>query len=291
MRPPTPQSVLFDDPSSCLPADWLAHGLGLRASVHVSWLPLVASFGASTSGQALGAFLRARQSAGAVIYPPQPLRALELTALESVRVVIVGQDPYHGAGQGEGLAFSVAPGVPVPPSLRNILAELRANAALQPALGARLQAAPASEGKWGGEGEGDGATLPLFPLPSNPARNASLLAWAERGVLLLNSVLTVEEGLPASHKAQGWEALTDAVIQACAQKTAATVFMLWGAQAQLKAHLIALHNADGRHAVLMANHPSPLAARRPPVPFVGCRHFLVAQQHLDAAAQSALLRE
>ena len=280
MRLAKPQSVLFDAPNPCLPADWLAQGLSAHAPVHASWLPLVAAFGASAAGRALGAFLRARQGAGAVIYPPQPLRALELTALDSVRVVIVGQDPYHGAGQGEGLAFSVPPGVPVPPSLRNILAELRANALLQCAPSPLQQAASPSEG----------ATLPLFPLPSNPTRDASLIAWAERGVLLLNSVLTVEDGQPASHKAQGWEALTDAVIEACAQKSAATVFMLWGAQAQLKTQLIAPHNADGRHAVLMANHPSPLAAHRPPVPFVGCGHFLAAQQHLDAAAALARLR-
>lgn len=202
------------------------------------WRPVVAPFFASTTGRALGEFVAGRLEAGATVYPPQPLRALSLTALADVRVVILGQDPYHGPGQADGLAFSVAPGLKLPPSLRNILAEV-----------ARERAGP--------------------PLPADGA----LERWACQGVLLLNTTLTVEDGEPASHARRGWEALTDALIAAVAAQPRGVVFMLWGAHAQAKAHLI---GPDGRHLLLLANHPSPLAARRPPRPFVGCGHFGLA---------------
>ena len=211
------------------------------------WQPTVDEFFASPKGRAITAFLAQRLVAQATIYPPQPLRALHSTPLASVRVVILGQDPYHGPGQAEGLAFSVAQGVKIPPSLRNIFKELQREAAVEP-----------------------------FTLPAH----GSLEAWTRHGVLLLNTTLTVEDGQPASHAKQGWEALTDAVIQACAKKINPVVFMLWGGHAQAKADLIATHNKDSRHRVLTANHPSPLAALRPPAPFIGCGHFGAARTWL-----------
>lgn len=212
------------------------------------WQPLVDDFFASARGQALLAFLRQRLEAGAAIFPPQPLRALELTAPGQVRVVILGQDPYHGRGQAEGLAFSVQPGVRIPPSLRNIFKELQRDL---------------------------GAPPPPFPNPGG-----SLVKWAENGVLLLNTTLTVEEGQAASHAGKGWEVLTDAVIRHVAEGERPVVFMLWGSHAQAKRALIP---QDGGHLVLLANHPSPLSAERPPRPFIGCGHFGQArafrQQH------------
>ena len=169
-------------------------------------------------------------------------RALELTPLAQVRVVILGQDPYHGPGQAEGLAFSVAPGVKVPPSLRNIFKEL------QRSLGT--------------------------PAPAD----GSLVRWARQGVLLLNTCLTVEDGQAASHARWGWEALTDQLVRAVAQSPQPVVFMLWGGHAQAKAGLIEAAAPDGRHLLLQANHPSPLSALRPPQPFWGCGHFARAQR-------------
>ena len=222
--PSAPPSQL----QSADPADW---------PVAPGWQPLVDDFFASARGQALLLFLRQRLEAGAVIFPPRPLRALELTPPESVRVVILGQDPYHGRGQAEGLAFSVAPGVQLPPSLRNIFKELQRD------LGT--------------------------PFPAWPEPGGSLVKWAKNGVLLLNTCLTVEEAQPASHAGKGWEQLTDAVIRKVGGGERPAVFMLWGSHAQSKRPLI---DAD-RHLVLTANHPSPLSALRPPVPFIGCGHF------------------
>lgn len=201
--------------------------------VAADWQSVLQPFWASATGQKLARFVQARLQAGAEIYPAQPLRALELTPLSEVCVVILGQDPYHGPDQAEGLAFSVPDGVKLPPSLRNIFQELVRDL--------------------GGE-------LPV---------SGSLQGWASQGVLLLNTSLTVERGAPASHARQGWETLTDALIAACSAHESPKVFLLWGAHAQSKAGLI-----DGRrHLVLQANHPSPLSARRPPVPFIGCGHF------------------
>jgi uracil-DNA glycosylase len=201
------------------------------------WQPLVDDFFAGDVGRKLCAFLDERLRAGATVFPPQPLRALELTAPADVRVVILGQDPYHGRGQAEGLAFSVASGVALPPSLRNIFKELQRDLGTPP---------------------------PAFPVPGG-----SLVQWATHGVLLLNTCLTVEEAQPASHAGRGWEVLTDAVIRHVAARDRPAVFMLWGAHAQSKRELI-----DGkRHKVLASNHPSPLSALRPPVPFIGCGHF------------------
>jgi uracil-DNA glycosylase len=204
-----------------------------------SWTPLVQAWRQSPDGRRLEAFVAARQAAGATIYPAAVLRALEATPRERVRVLILGQDPYHGEGQADGLAFSVPPGRRVPPSLRNILAELQRDCG-QP-----------------------------------PARDGHLGAWARRGVLLLNAALTVETGVPGAHANQGWEALTDAIVEAVARDDEPKVFMLWGRPAQAKAHLL---QRSRHHAVLMANHPSPLSARRGPLPFVGCSHFGLANR-------------
>ncbi len=213
-----------------------------QLAVAPGWQPLVDGWFATPSGQALSAFLRERLAQGAVVYPPQPLRALALTPPQAVRAVVLGQDPYHGPGQAEGLAFSVADGVKLPPSLRNIFLELG-----RPA---------------GGSG--------------------SLLPWARQGVLLLNTSLTVEDGRAGSHARQGWEAFTDAVLAEVARVASPCVYLLWGAHAQAKAGLVreaaAAHGRDV--LVLQANHPSPLSARRPPVPFVGCGHFAQARAWL-----------
>ena len=209
------------------------------------WQALVAEFFQSEAGRGLLTFLAHRLQAGAAVFPPEPLRALQLTPPEAVRVVILGQDPYHGRGQAEGLAFSVAPGVPVPPSLRNIFTELRRDM---------------------------GTPFPSFPEPGG-----SLVRWARHGVLLLNTCLTVEEGQPASHSGRGWEQLTDAVIRKVSQDAAPAVFMLWGAHAKGKRTLI----DASRHLVLLANHPSPLSALRPPLPFIGCGHFSRARAWRD----------
>ena len=203
-----------------------------RWPVAGGWAPLVQEFAASPAGTSLTAYLGERLAAGATIYPPEPLRALALTPPEEVRVVILGQDPYHGPGQAEGLAFSVAPGVKWPPSLRNIFLERQRDLGLAPPL------------------------------------DGSLLPWARQGVLLLNTSLTVEDGAPASHAGRGWEVLTDAVIRALGASERPKVFLLWGAHAQKKAALI-----GARHELLVANHPSPLSARRGPLPFLGCGHF------------------
>jgi uracil-DNA glycosylase len=213
----------------------------LNWPVAEGWRGLVAHFFESTQGQSLLGFLRQRLDAGAAIFPPEPLRALALTPPESVRIIILGQDPYHGRGQAEGLAFSVAPGVPLPPSLRNIFKELQRDL-----------------------GE---------PVPSFPAPGGSLVRWARHGVLLLNTCLTVEEGQPASHSGKGWEVLTDAIIREVSGRAEPTVFMLWGSHAQSKRVLI----DASRHLVLCANHPSPLSALRPPAPFIGCGHFSQAR--------------
>lgn len=231
-----------DQLATAEPADW---------PVAAGWRPLVDEFFASPAGEKLLGYLRERLDAGAVIFPPRPLRALELTPPEEVRVVILGQDPYHGRGQAEGLAFSVAPGVPLPPSLRNIFKELERDLGTRP---------------------------PAFPSPGG-----SLVNWARQGVLLLNTCLTVEEGQAASHSGRGWEVLTDAVIRHVASRPQPVLFMLWGAHAQSKRALI----DTNRHKVLVANHPSPLSALRPPLPFIGCGHFGEARAWREAGSSTS----
>jgi uracil-DNA glycosylase len=214
------------------------------SALALGWRTIVEEFLASEPGLALQAFLDQRRAAGARIYPPDPLHALQLTPPEAVRVVILGQDPYHGVGQAHGLAFSVPDGVRPPPSLRNVFLELHND------------------------------------LGCSPPVSGNLERWARDGVLLLNAVLTVEEGQPGSHAGHGWELLTDRLIVALARDPAPKVFLLWGAYAQAKAAQI--ESGGCPHRVLPANHPSPLSARRPPTPFFGCRHFSQANAFLVA---------
>lgn len=213
-------------------------GLAALAS---GWREPVERFLGSDDGRQLSAFLRRRLQERAIVYPPNPLRALQLTPPESVRVVILGQDPYHGPGQAYGLAFAVGPQVRTPPSLRNIRAEL-----------AR---------EYGRE----------------PVADGLLEHWARQGVLLLNASLTVEAGQPASHARIGWQALTQSLFGQVRANSEPVVFMLWGAHAQSQ-----LPPEDQRapHLWCLANHPSPLSALRPPVPFIGCGHFRRANEFL-----------
>jgi uracil-DNA glycosylase len=209
-----------------------------------TWRPVVDTFADSEVGRQLRNRLQQAIAQGAVVYPPQPLRALALTPLTEVKVVVLGQDPYHGPGQANGLAFSVAPGVRIPPSLRNIFKEVSAS---------------------GGRMHPDGV----------------LDDWARQGVLLLNTTLTVADGAPASHARWGWSHLTDALIAAVARRGKPAVFMLWGAHAQAKRALIeAAADARCPHCILTSNHPSPLAANRPPEPFAGNGHFKAANSAL-----------
>lgn len=216
-------------------------------SAHVEWLPepwkpALADVLASAGFAALDRYIAERLKAGAVIYPAHPFRALELTAPHQVRVIILGQDPYHGPGQAQGLSFSVPTRERRPPSLRNIFAEIATS------LG------------------GDATHF-----------DNDLTRWGKQGVLLLNTILTVEDGQAASHARRGWEAFTDSVIAAVAADDAPKVFLLWGAHAQSKQALIP---RGSPHLVLSSNHPSPLSATRPPVPFLGCGHFRRANEWL-----------
>jgi uracil-DNA glycosylase len=213
------------------------------ASVDPSWQDLVRRFWSDSTGASLIEFIEGRLKAGAHIFPPEPLRALRLTPLSQVKVVILGQDPYHGLGQAEGLAFSVQNSIQLPPSLRNIFKELQSDLNLQPPM------------------------------------SGSLRSWAGQGVLLLNTCLTVEEGQAGSHAKRGWESFTDQVIQAVAARPQPCVFMLWGAHAQAKSELIRA-NAGGAQLLLQSNHPSPLSALRGTQPFMGCAHFSKAQSWL-----------
>lgn len=195
----------------------------------------------------LRSFLLAEKAAGKTIYPKgaEWFRALDLTPLNKVRVVILGQDPYHGPGQAHGLCFSVRPGVRPPPSLLNIYKELESDLGL-----------------------------------SRP-RHGFLEHWAKQGVLLLNSVLTVEMAKAGSHSQKGWERFTDAIIRLVNDKPEPVVFMLWGSYAQAKGKII-----DARkHCVLRAPHPSPLSAHRG---FIGCGHFSAANRWLAGRRMGAI---
>lgn len=209
----------------CLPESWKKH---LAVEFEQDYM------------QQLRAFLQAEKAHNKIIYPPssQIFSAFELLDFEQVKVVILGQDPYHGQGQSHGLCFSVPKGVKPPPSLINIYKELAAD------LG-----------------------LPI-------ASDGCLTHWAQQGVLLLNSVLTVEHSLAASHQGKGWERFTDAVIQQLSDQREHIVFMLWGAYAQRKGQIIDRH----KHCVLEAPHPSPLSAHRG---FLGCKHFSQANDYLQ----------
>lgn len=196
------------------------------------WLAILREDFEADYMQSLAAFLRERKGLGATIYPPPRdiFRAFWETPPQSVRVVILGQDPYHNPHQAQGLCFSVKPGIAVPPSLKNIYRELSSDLGL------------------------------------TPPDHGCLLPWAQRGVLLLNSVLTVEENQPASHQKKGWETFTDRVIGVLASAERPLVFLLWGSYAQRKGAAI----DETFHRVLRAPHPSPLSAHRG---FFGCRHF------------------
>lgn len=189
--------------------------------------------------QSLRAFLKAEKAKGKVIYPKgsQIFHALDATPFPHVKVVILGQDPYHGAGQAHGLCFSVQKGVPIPPSLKNIYLELAADVGFIP-----------------------------------PAHGC-LEAWTNQGVLLLNSVLTVEQYNPASHQGRGWEILTDRIITLLNEEHEHLVFMLWGAYAKRKGAIV----ERTKHLVLEAAHPSPFSVQG----FLGCRHFSKANAYLE----------
>lgn len=192
------------------------------ARIEPSWKARLAGQFASPHMAALSAFLRAEKSAGKRIYPPgsQIFRAFELTPFEAVKVVILGQDPYHGPGQAHGLSFSVAQGVAPPPSLQNIYKELATD------------------------------------LGIDHPGHGNLESWARQGVLLLNACLTVEDGRAGSHQGKGWEPFTDAVIAALNREREHLVFILWGRKAQDKGAVI----DRARHLVLTSVHPSPLSA-------------------------------
>jgi len=212
-----------------------------------SWKARVGAYLDRADMQALADFLRAELRAGKTIYPaPRNMfAALDATPFDQVKVVVLGQDPYHGPGQAHGLCFSVQPGVPVPPSLENIFSEIRRD------LG--------------------------IARPDN----GCLLPWARQGVLLLNSVLSVERGLAGSHQGKGWEGFTDAIIERLNSEREGLVFLLWGSYAQAKGKLIDGH----RHLVLKAPHPSPLSVYRG---FAGCGHFSKANQWLRDHGQAPI---
>jgi uracil-DNA glycosylase len=197
--------------------------------------------------QRLKSFLIERKQMGKRIFPrgSEYFRALDLTPLTDVKVVILGQDPYHGEGQAHGLCFSVQPGIRIPPSLVNIYKELQAD------------------------------------LGIVPPRHGFLEHWARQGVLLLNSVLTVEEAQAASHQGKGWETFTDAVIRKVNDDCDAVVFILWGAYAQRKAAFV----DTSRHLVLKSPHPSPLSAHNG---FFGCHHFSKANAFLEEHGRSPI---
>lgn len=204
------------------------------------WKYPLADFLLSEKMEQLRQFLSAEKQAGKVIFPPnaQIFRALQKTPLQQVKVVILGQDPYHGLNQANGLSFSVNKGITLPPSLRNIYHELATD------------------------------------LGIPPVNHGDLTAWAEQGVLLLNSVLTVEAGQPTSHKQKGWEEFTDAIIDVLNEQREHIVFILWGSYAQQKGKRI----FTDKHLVLKAAHPSPLSANRGG--FFGCRVFSKANHYL-----------
>jgi len=212
-----------------------------KIDLHPSWLHALESEFALPYMQQLSEFLRQEKSAGQVIYPRGDLifNALNSTPLDQVKVVILGQDPYHGPGQAHGLSFSVPEGVRVPPSLINIYKELKADLQIE--------------------------------IPEH----GNLQCWADQGVLLLNSVLTVRESMAASHQGKGWERFTDSVIKTVSQQGQNVVFMLWGGYAKKKGQVIDANS----HLVLHAPHPSPLSAHRG---FLGCKHFSMANQYLQS---------
>ena len=217
------------------------------AQLDPSWRSLLAEELEQDYVARLQQFLAAEKAAGKVIYPAEPnvFRAFNLTPPDQVRVVIIGQDPYHGPGQADGLCFSVQPGTRLPPSLRNIYKEI------------------ASE------------------LGVDVKTTGCLNHWAEQGVLLLNSILTVEQAKPGSHQGKGWEQFTNRVIETLSDTQDSLVFMLWGSYAQHKGAMV----DTGKHLVLASPHPSPLAAYRG---FFGNGHFTKANEYLREQGLGAI---
>jgi uracil-DNA glycosylase len=217
----------------------------MSESVPESWQPVLAPALATPESRRLGGWLRQIEDGGTRVFPPrgQRLRALELTPLDKVKVVILGQDPYHGPGQAHGLCFSVPEGVRIPPSLVNIYKEL----------------------------END------LGVPRRDSGN--LEHWARQGVLLLNNSLTVEAGRAGSHAGKGWEAITDAAVTAVARREEPSVFILWGNHARNKAQRVTELGPGSRHLVLISPHPSPLSAHSG---FFGSKPFSRANAFLEA---------
>lgn len=212
-----------------------------------SWKARVGDWLQREDMQALSRFLRERKAAGVRIFPPGPqiFAAFDATPFNAVKVVILGQDPYHGAGQAHGLCFSVLPGVKIPPSLLNMYKEMQRD------LG--------------------------IARPDH----GYLMPWARRGVLLLNAVLTVEEGRAGSHQGKGWEGFTDHVVDTLNREREGLVFLLWGSYAQAKGKVIDTR----RHRVLRTTHPSPLSAHRG---FLGCGHFSATNDYLTRNGQTPI---
>lgn len=213
-----------------------------------SWKEPLQAICKSPAIDTLVQFLQDREAAGAIIYPAKQniFASLRATPFDKVKVVIVGQDPYHGPGQAHGLSFSVPKGFAQPPSLRNIFKELHGDIGM--------------------------------PIP----RSGTLTSWAEQGVLLLNAILSVEAGAPASHAGKGWELFTDAIITALMKRNHPTVFMLWGSYAQKKLDHLKLETSQ--HLILKAAHPSPFSVTG----FLGCRHFSKANSFLKEHHQAEI---
>lgn len=224
-----------------------------------SWRAALEPALAAPEARTLGGWLRAEEDAGKTIYPPrgERLAALAVTPLEAVRVVILGQDPYHGAGQAHGLAFSVKDGVKPPPSLANIFKELESDLGIaRPSIG-----------------------------PSIGPASGNLTSWAQQGVLLLNNTLTVEDGKAGSHAGRGWDAITDAAVGAVADRRDPCVFVLWGSHAQKKASRIKALGSHPHHLILKSPHPSPLSSYRG---FFGSRPFSQINAFLTEHGQAEI---
>ncbi|MCQ9617609.1 uracil-DNA glycosylase [Paenalcaligenes niemegkensis] len=244
------QLALMDTP----PQNSLAQSVVSQAQdLTISWRPVFEDNDVQGSLKLLNHWLDQRKKTGAIIYPSHPFKALELIAPEDVKVVILGQDPYHGPEQAQGLSFSVPDTVRCPPSLRNIFKELARE----------------------------------YP-DQNDQPSSDLTRWATQGVLLLNTSLTVENAKAGSHAGKGWEPITDAVIAHLFKFETPKVFMLWGAHAQAKQKLIDSSTKHGPVLSLASNHPSPLSATKPPVPFIGNGHFRLANEWLESWNQTPI---
>lgn len=217
-----------------------------QVKIEESWKNKLADQFEQPYFESLVQFLKNEKAAGKVIYPPgsQIFNAFDTTPFDKVKVVILGQDPYHNPGEAMGLSFSVPKGIRTPPSLQNIYKEIQSDLGL--------------------------------PIPSH----GDLTSWAEQGVFLLNSILTVQKNVAASHQKMGWQSFTDAVIRKISDNTEGVVFMLWGNFAKKKKELI----NTSKHLVLEAVHPSPLAGNG----FQGCKHFSQANAYLQSKGKTPI---